>query len=283
MDLHDSTKDSYDLANAIPYHKGQRGAVLKKVTRTSLSIAFSMMPFFPSFLHAENEKMVESIMKLRADVETLYTKIDENKENYRTQMQSLAMQIADSEAQINRINTSIKLADVELQKTQMEIADRSNASVELRPLLESAFTMLETSIREGLPFMVQERLAALEKIKTDLAENLITEERAVALLWASYDDSIRLTSEIGLFKQKVTIDGQDVLANVAKIGSVMLFFQTLDSRVGYVTKDRDRYMYKTVQDPDQKKSILVLFDALRKQIRTGYFSIPNALLVTGGS
>jgi hypothetical protein len=245
-----------------------------------------MMLFSPSFLHAEdekNEKMVESIMKLRADVERLYTKVDENKENYKTQMKSLAMQIADSEAQINRINTSIKLADLELQKTQLEIADTSNASVELRPLLESAFTMLETSIREGLPFMVQERLAALEKIKTDLAENLITEERALALLWASYDDNIRLTSEIGLFKQKVTIDGRDVQAHVAKIGSVMLFFQTLDNRVGYVTKDRDRYTYKTVQDPDQKKSILVLFDALRKQIRTGYFSIPNALLVTGGS
>lgn len=256
---------------------------MKKLTRTSLSIAFSMMLFSPSFLHAEDEKMVESIMKLRADVETLYTKIDENKENYKTQMTSLAMQIADSEAQINRMNTSIKLADVELQKTQMEIADRSNASVELRPLLESAFTMLEAGIREGLPFMVQERLAALEKIKTDLAENLITEERALALLWASYDDSIRLTSEIGLFKQKVTIDGRDVLAHVAKIGSVMLFFQTLDNRVGYVTKERDRYTYKTVQDPNQKKSILVLFDALRKQIRTGYFSIPNALLVTGGS
>jgi hypothetical protein len=256
---------------------------LKKLTRTLLFIASSMMLFSPSLLYAENEKMVESIMKLRADVETLYTKIDENKESYKTQMQSLAMQIADSEAQINRINTSIKLADVELQKTQSEIADTSNASVELRPLLESAFAMLEASVREGFPFMVQERLAALEKIRTDLAENLITEERALALLWASYDDNMRLTSEIGLFKQKVTIDGRDVLAHVAKIGSVMLFFQTLDNRVGYATKDGDRYTYKTVQDPNQKKSILVLFDALRKQIRTGYFSIPNALLVTGGS
>ncbi len=256
---------------------------MKKLTRTLVSILFSMMLFSPSFLHAEDEKMVESIMKLRADVETLYTKIDESKENYKTQMQSLAMQITDSEAQINRINTSIKLADVELEKTQREIADTANASVELRPLLESAFSMLETSIREGFPFMVQERLAVFEKIRTDLAQNLITEERALALLWASYDDNIRLTSEIGLFKQKVTIDGRDVLAHVAKIGSVMLFIQTLDNRVGHATKDGDRYTFRTVQDPNQKKSILVLFDALRKQIRTGYFSIPNALLVTGGS
>ena len=62
-----------------------------------------------------------------------------------------------------------------------------------------------------------------------------------------------------------------------------LFFQTLEHRVGYVRKDGDGITDKTVQDQNQKRSILVLFDALTKQIRTGYFSIPNALLVTGGS
>ena len=132
-------------------------------------------------------------MTLRADVEALYTKIDENKDSYKAEMKSLALQIADSEAQINRINTSIKLADQELQKVQDKIAKTSTDNVELKPILNEAFAMLGRSIREGLPFKVPERLAALEKIKSDLMAKAITDERALALLWASYEDNIRLT------------------------------------------------------------------------------------------
>jgi hypothetical protein len=237
----------------------------------------------PALGMADDAEMIKSIMTLRADVEALYTKIDENKENYKAQMKSLALQIADSEAQINRINTSIKLSDQELQKIQDKISSTSTDNVELEPILDEAFAMLEMSIREGLPFKVPERLAALEKIKSDLRDQTITDERALALLWASYEDNIRLTSEIGLFKQKIEIEGENVLGQVAKLGSVMLFFSTPDNRVGYVVKDGAGYTYKTVQDKKKRELILSLFDALAKQIRTGYFRIPNALVLTGGA
>jgi len=38
-----------------------------------------------SSLHADNENIVKSIMKLRADVESLYTKIDDNKDVYKAE------------------------------------------------------------------------------------------------------------------------------------------------------------------------------------------------------
>ena len=237
----------------------------------------------PAMGQADDAEMVKSIMALRADVEALYTEIDENKENYKAQMKSLSLQIADSEAQINRLNTQIKLADQELQKVRDKIATASTGDVVLKPMLNEAFILLESSIRSGLPFKVPERLAALEKIESDLEQKRITDERALALLWASYEDNIRLTSEIGLFKQKITVDGQNVLAEVAKIGSVMLFFATPDNRVGYVAREGDGYTYKTVKDQGKRESIVALFDALSKQIRTGYFTIPNALVLTGGA
>ncbi|RJP95700.1 MAG: DUF3450 family protein [Desulfobacteraceae bacterium] len=242
-----------------------------------------MLLLSPTLGRADDTEMVKSIMTLRSDVESLYTQIDANKEYHKAQMKSLALQIADSEAQINRINTSIKLADQELQKNQDIIAKTTTDNVELKPMLYEAITMLERNIREGLPFKVPERLAALEKIKSDLRDQTITDERALALLWASYEDNIRMTSEIGLFNQQIIIDGQNVMAQVAKIGSVMLFFLTPDDRVGYVVKEGDGYLYKTVNDKKKRELILALSDALTKQIRTGYFSIPNALVLTGGA
>ena len=237
----------------------------------------------PALGLAENEEMIQSIMDLRADVEALYTKIDENKEDYKAQMKSLSLQVADSEAQINRINTSIKLKEQELEKLRDKTAKKAADHVELKPILNDAAALLERSIREGLPFKIPDRLAALEKIQSDHKTGAITDERALSLLWASYADNIRLTSEIGLFKQQITIEGQKVLAEVAKIGSVMLFFATPDNRLGYVTGGESAYTYQTVKDKEKRESIAALFDALTKQIRTGYFTIPNALVLTGGS
>ena len=239
--------------------------------------------FSPALGLAEDEEMIKSIMDLRADVEALYTQIDENKEDYKAQMKSLSLQISDTEAQINRLETSIKLKEQDLQKIQGKIANKSTDNVELKPMLNDGFAMLEKSIREGLPFKVPERLAAVKKIKSDLKTETITDERALALLWSNYADNIRLTSEIGLFKQKINIDGENVLAQVAKVGTVMLFFSTPDNRVGYVTADGAGYTYKTVNSEKKREAIVALFDALNKQIRTGYFTIPNALVLTGGT
>jgi len=255
--------------------------MIRKHKKSLISLAVSITLFSTS-LHAQSdEQIVGSIMKLRADVESLYTKIDENKENYKAQMKSIALQSADSEAQINRKSTSIKLADLELQKIKVKIASTSTSNIELKPLLNSSFSLLENSIKDGIPFKVQPRLLSLQKIKADLKEGLITQEKALALLWVSYDDNIRLTKEIGLFKQNIKVDGINVLAQVAKIGSVMMYFSTPNNQVGYVVKDSTGYSYKVATAEEDVKNIVALYDALQKNIRTGYFKLPNALVLKG--
>jgi len=243
-----------------------------------LSLAVSTL-FSSSLLAKSNEEIVQSIMKLRGEVETLYTQIDENKEYYKAQMKSLSMQSADSEAQINRQKTAIKLAESELQKIQTKIANTSANNVELKPLINNAIAQLGISIQKGIPFQVDARVNSLQKIKTQLDLNEITQERALAMLWASYEDTIRLTKEIGLFKQQIQLNDKKFLAKIAKIGSVMMYFQAPDERVGYVSKVGTEYKYKVVSNPDDIKKITALFDALQKQIRTGYFTLPNALVL----
>lgn len=244
-----------------------------------LSVVVSATLFSPSVFAKNNEDIIKSIMKLRGDVESLYTNIDENKDNYKSQMKSLAMQSADSEAQINRQVTSIKLANNELKKIEEKIALKSSETTDLMPLLNASMNLLEKSIKSGFPFKIEERIAVLNKIRTQLKEKTISQEKALALVWASYDDNLRITKEIGLFKQEIDIDGRKVLSQVAKIGSVMMFFSTPDDKVGYLTKEGSRYNYKVVTNPEYIKKIVNLFDALQKQIRTGYFTVPNALVL----
>lgn len=238
--------------------------------------------FSSSGLQAQNnENIVKSIMTLRGDVEALYTKIDENKDAYKAQMKSYTLQISDNEAQINRQETTFKLTEQNLQKVEEELKEIGSSGKDIKPVIYKALEMLATEIKAGIPFKVEERLSALKKIKTELDNGSMTQEKALALTWASYDDALRLTKEIGLFKQEITLNKEAKIAKIAKIGSVMMFFSTPDNQVGYVTETGDTYKYIIAEDDTKKSQIIKLFDALQKQIRTGYFTLPNALLLRG--
>lgn len=248
-----------------------------KLIFVSTAIAISSSSVYA----ADNAEMVKSIMKLRTDVEGLYTQIDENKDNYKSQMKSYAMQIADNEVQVNRKMTAIKVANAEIIKLQEQIAKKGATANDLTPMLETAIDNLEKIITTGIPFKVDERVADIAKIKSDLKRGNITQEKALSLVWASYDDALRLTKEIGIFKQHVQIGETQKLAKVAKIGTAMMFFLTPDDQAGYVKNNSGSYTYVVVEDSKNKEKIHTLFDALQKQIRTGYFNLPNALMIAG--
>ena len=76
---------------------------------------------------------------------------------------------------------------------------------------------------------------------------------------------------IGLLKQEIDINGKKVLAKIAKIGSVALFFSPPTNEVGFVQNAESGYQYKQITDQEDIKQIVTLFDALQKQIKTGFF------------
>lgn len=244
-----------------------------------LSLVVSQTVLSP-FAIAE-EQMVKSIMELRSEVESLYTQIDDNKDAYKAQMKSYALQISDNEAQINRQETAVKLTKQNLEKVQKELETMGSSTVDLKPIVNVALDVLEKEIKAGIPFKVKERVAALHQIKNDLKNENISQEKALALTWASYDDALRLTKEIGQFKQEIELNGKSTMAKIAKVGSVMMFFATPDDRVGYVDQKGTKYSYVVVTDDTEREQIIDLFDALQKQIRTGYFTLPSALLLRG--
>ncbi|MCD6654016.1 MAG: DUF3450 domain-containing protein [Sulfurovum sp.] len=244
-----------------------------------LLVSMAALSIFASYVFAAEDDMVTSIMKLRGEVETLYNQIDDNKEAYKSQMKSYTLQVSDSEAQINRQETSLKLTNQTIEKTEKKLAALDSSSVDIKPMINDAIDLLIKEIKTGIPFKTEERIAALSQIKKDLKDGSVTQEKALALTWASYDDVLRSTKEIGQFKQEITVEGRPTIAKIAKIGSVMMFFATPDEKVGYVKKENHGYAYVTVTETDAREQIVNLFDALQKQIRTGYFTLPNALLL----
>jgi predicted site-specific integrase-resolvase len=188
------------------------------------------------------------------------------------------MQKSDLEAQINRKETQLKELRQSVQKIKDEIEKHSSQNVDLKPIIFEALHNLKAHIESSIPFKRKERLKDLETINNQLSEDLITPQKALSKLWSSYEDSIRLTKENGIFKEVISLGDNSVLSEIAKIGMVMIFFRTPDERVGKLQKSGEQWVYVETEDEIQRTQILNLFDALQKQIRTGFFTLPNGLI-----
>jgi len=247
------------------------------MSKTKITLALGVM-LCCSSLSASSQNLAESLMKLRADVERLDSAIVEEKTTYNSSLRSLMRQKDDLSAVVAREDLQIKQTQQDLDKIRKEISEASKNSEGLKPLLLEALDALSQNIQESIPFKTDARLADVAKIKDQIQQDLVSPQKGLALTWNAYTDSMRMTKENGLFKQTITLNGEDRLAEIARVGTMMLFFKTPDEEVGYALKSGSVYSYTKVQDKAQKEQILALFDAFKKQIRTGYFTLPNALL-----
>lgn len=241
------------------------------------SIALSFL-LGVSALSANSENLATSLMQLRSEVETLDNTITQEKESYRASIKSLMRQKDDLESVIAREDLKIKQIEQELDKVRKEIVELSKNTEGLKPLVFEALELISKNIASSIPFKTKERLLDVESIESQLRHDLITPQKALAFAWNVYTDALRMTKENGVFKQTITLDGEARLAEVARVGTMMMFFKTPDNHVGYVVKQNNDYSYKEVFDKDAKEQIVTLFDAFKKQIRSGYFTLPNAIV-----
>jgi len=251
---------------------------MKPLSYLLISILLLTSSLFATNSATVEENMAKTLMQLRTDVDELSTNIQDERDETKAQMRSLILEKNELDASIGRETLKIKELEREIAKVKKSIASASKNSEGIKPIVIEAEQKLEQLIIDGIPFKKEARLADAKNITAQMEQGLITPQKALVLVWNSYTDLLRMTKENGLFKQSITLDGESRLAEIARIGTVMLFFKTPDERVGYVKKENGKYSYVERIDEAGKKQILELFDALRKQIRSGYFTLPNALL-----
>jgi hypothetical protein len=233
-----------------------------------------------SSLMANSDNMAESLMKLRAEVEQLDSSIADEKDTFKGSMKSFRLQKNDLEALIAKEDLRMKQLTAEMGKVKKEVQEAGKNSVGLKPLVLEALARLQARIQTQIPFKTSDRIDDVSRITEQLKKDEITAQKALALTWNSYGDAIRMSKENGIFKQTIELNGQDRLADVARIGTMMMFFMTPNDEVGYVVKDQQGWQYKQAINKEEMDQINTLFDAFKKQIRTGYFTLPNALVVT---
>ncbi|NKI33653.1 DUF3450 domain-containing protein [Wenzhouxiangella sp. XN79A] len=221
------------------------------------------------------DALAEELVRLRGDVESLNTELNSAQEQHRARMNSLAAQKGDLEATRRREDLRIRQLEEDLADNRARAEQAGIAGEALVPVAERAIADLRRHIEGGFPFKVDDRLAALDEIANQLASGALAPPRVINRLWSFYEDELRLTRENALYAQIIPLDGDRVLADVAKIGTVAMYFETRDGRFGQAVRSGEAWRFVELENRSDVQQVQALFDSLNKQIRAGYFVLPN--------
>ena len=224
------------------------------------------------------ENMAKSLAKIRREVETLQTQLDIEKEKHANQITALSSQLADLSVEERRQKTAIEKLEHTLEKLSQASKQAEQSGEQLKPILLKVLAAYKHYVLTGFPFKIEDRIKAINTLEDNLTNQLVDPNKAVNQAWALIEDEIRLSKENGLYQQTISLDGEKVLADVAKLGTVFLFFQTRDNRAGMARKSENgAWKFEAASATGDIQRIAKLFDALKKQIRQGYFELPNPL------
>lgn len=255
----------------------------KRKSRLAAAIAvLTLVVGTAGVVHADYSTQAAELARLRSEVETLDQQIEDEREETRARLRALAQQKASLEGEVAREELRLKQLEQAIEKVQKQVREAGEMQRSMKPAVLEAIGAVEQAVKAGLPFRTEERTADLVSLKKELTDDVILPAVALSRLWNRVEDELRLTRENGLYQQVIVVDGEEVLADVARIGMVMLFFRTPDQRFGRAVRagaagTADGWAYHVYSSVEDRRRSEALFDALEKRVRVGFFELPNAL------
>ena len=226
-------------------------------------------------------QLATRLSELRGEVEALSAQLGEKQADYRSQLQGYARQEADLALEARRGQTAIVKTKLAIETIQKKNAEKENAGQVLDPVLTWGIEQMERYVSASLPFKTSARLKALKEIREKRKTKSLSVDQAMNRFWAFVEDELRMQRESVVHRQEIDLDGQAVLADVLRVGMVMMFFRVKDRGVGYAKKGESGWTYIESADVEEIKQIETAFEQFQKQVRVGTFVLPNQVPALG--
>ena len=230
-----------------------------------------------AFSQDPTEALAARLIEMRGQVDELQSELNLRREEHKNRMSYLTAQLTEMEANRDREALRIRQLEDELDQMREEVAGAGVTSESLVPIVVRHLAAIRQQVANGFPFKVGERLAELDDIERQLESGVMTAHRAFNRVWAFIEDEFRLTRENAIYSQSIVLGTESVLVDVAKLGNVMMYFRTRDLRYGRAVDTGSGWRFELIDSTAERELVARLFDSLRKQIRQGYFRLPNAL------
>lgn len=242
-----------------------------------LAVAFLPRSALASDPTLDLNGLAQQVARLRGEIEVMDARLDEQRESRRTELRGLAVQKSTLEAELQREQVRAK----QLADRMARGKERTRAAEERQRHLAGAVrTVVETlkrTVARGIPLSIAERTFELDEIAREVEAGTLPPTAAIDRLWAWVDGELELTRENGIHQQSLALEGEEVLADVAHLGMVALYFRAPGNRFGTARKQGDVWAWELTPAKEDRERIQALFSALEKDVTNGFFVLPGAL------
>jgi hypothetical protein len=224
-----------------------------------------------------SKSMAEKLAELRTQVNDLDAALRNRRSENANSLRSLATRLGELKAMEDAERLKQKGLEAELGEIQTRATERDALLTTLRSAVLEAISKIEKPVRAGLPFKVDDRLAALSRIREDLERGKSDPSDSATMLWRFVEDEQRLASTVEQAEVAMVLDtnGPPTLVRVIRVGLVALYVHRPDGGFGRVVRGGDgSFAYSPVTDSRQSTEIGRLFSATEKQVREGRYRLP---------
>ena len=81
----------------------------------------------------------------------------------------------------------------------------------------------------------------------------------------------------GIYNDTLDIDGKKELVKVLRVGKIALFYKTANDQYGVIKRQDESWVQEKIKAEESIAKLDNLFDSFNKNIRNGFFELPNFL------
>ncbi len=225
-----------------------------------------------------------SLSEWAKELESLRSRIDDVDGRLRAEQSSGSAEIAtlvrrlgELRAQADRESVRYRAAADSVKELEQRLSERENRGDVFVPVVENAIAALRAGIRNGLPYRVKDRLAALDEIASDMNSGRTGPEESASKLWRLVDDELRLTEEVMLTNIPVEIrkgEGRRMV-RVVRLGMTALYTELGKGRYGrFVRGNEGVWIHERLNRGEAAEGVEKLFSALENNMLEGAYNLP---------
>ncbi|PIP96374.1 MAG: hypothetical protein COW00_20115 [Bdellovibrio sp. CG12_big_fil_rev_8_21_14_0_65_39_13] len=217
------------------------------------------------------DEMAKRLMSLRLEVETLSKQADAEKQDFEIKLRNQSGLRQEVEAQIKREELKFAAQDEKKNELLKQLSQNGNGHDETLSFMKKQAEFLNLYIESSPPFRKNERKEEVVKLIKKFEDKKMIPEKAMQQLWMIFEDELRLSKEVVLTRSNLNIEGQELMVDLLRLGTIGLYFKTADNKYGYWNGEQSHFF----QNEEESKQISFLMDGIKKQIKNMTYKIPK--------
>ncbi len=188
------------------------------------------------------EKPVDESIAIRQEAQKEFEKWADEKSALETEFENLRETRQRLAAEVERLAGETAAREERVAALDRQIRSMEKISEDLAPFLENVYSRLADLIREPPPFLTEERNLRLQSLRETLDDSKIAMGEKFRKVMEALFVEAEYGNTVETYQQKIGIGREEVLATVFRLGTMALFYETLDQKsVGYYNLSENKW------------------------------------------